>query len=546
MKEKNYREDELPDLDQQLESLPDESGYHDQKKKAEGKSRSRRTDGEPKKKVERSRLKNGQRRPKETQAERSGSSKKKEKQMTNKELTRVTYIFVTLFLVLMGYLVYFNVVKSKEVVNSTYNIRQDLLADRVLRGSITDKNGEVLAQTVTNDDGSETREYPEGEVFAHVVGYDTNGKSGLESEANFQLLTSHEFFLNQMKNEFKNQKNTGDSVITTLNADLQSTAYNALGDRRGAVVAIEPSTGKILVEMSRPDFDPNTISQNWDTLVNDSNDSSLLNRATNGAYPPGSTFKVVTALDYFRTKGSLEGFSYLCEGSITREDHTIRCYGGTVHGQEDFYSAFANSCNSAFAEIGTMLGGSSLKKTAENLLFNKSLPLSSYKKSTFTLNGKSSVAEVMQTAIGQGNTLVSPMHMALITSAIANGGELMKPYLIDSVVSSDGETVKTTEPESYKRLMTTNEANILGKLMKGVVENGTASALNGRGYTVAGKTGSAEFDENGSSHSWFIGYSNVDDPDLVVAIIVENGGTGSEAAVPIAEQIFDAYYYDKQ
>ena len=121
-----------------------------------------------------------------------------------------------------------------------------------------------------------------------------------------------------MKNEFKNQKNTGDSVITTLNADLQSTAYNALGDRRGAVVAIEPSTGKILVEMSRPDFDPNTISQNWDTLVNDSNDSSLLNRATNGAYPPGSTFKVVTALDYFRTKGSLEGFSYLCEGSITR------------------------------------------------------------------------------------------------------------------------------------------------------------------------------------------------------------------------------------
>ena len=118
--------------------------------------------------------------------------------------------------------------------------------------------------------------------------------------------------------------------------------------------------------------------------------------------------------------------------------------------------------------------------------------------------------------------------------------------LVFNVLGFSGETVKTTEPESYKRLMTTNEANILGKLMKGVVENGTASALNGRGYTVAGKTGSAEFDENGSSHSWFIGYSNVDDPDLVVAIIVENGGTGSEAAVPIAEQIFDAYYYDKQ
>ena len=445
---------------------------------------------------------------------------------------------------MISYFIYFQMVKSESVINSSYNSRLDLYAEHVIRGDITTADGTVLAKTTVSDDGSETREYPYGRMFAHVVGYDTNGKSGLESEANFQLLTSHEFFLNQLKNEFKNQKNTGDTVITTLNADLQNTAYNALGDRRGAVVAIEPSTGKILVELSKPDFDPNTIADNWDTLVNDESNSSLLNRATNGAYPPGSTFKVVTALDYFRTKGTLEGFSYLCEGSITKEDHTIRCYGGTVHGQEDFYSAFANSCNSAFAEIGDMLGGSSLKETAEDLLFNKSLPLTSYKKSTFTLTGKSSVAEVMQTAIGQGNTLVSPMHMALITSAIANGGELMKPYLIDSVASSDGETVQTTEPEKYKRLMTVNEANLLGKLMKGVVENGTASALNGRGYTVAGKTGSAEFDENGSSHSWFIGYSNVDDPDLVVAVIVENGGTGSEAAVPIAGQIFDAYYYD--
>lgn len=214
---------------------------------------------------------------------------------------------------MIGYLIYFNYAKSDDFINSPYNTRQDTFSDRVVRGKIISADGQVLAQTNVYEDGTEERTYPYANMFAHVVGYDTNGKSGLESEANFQLLTSHEFFLNQMKNEFKNQKNTGDSVNTTLNADLQSTAYNALGDRRGAVVAIEPSTGKILVEMSRPDFDPNTISQNWDTLVNDSNDSSLLNRATNGAYPPGSTFKVVTALDYFRTKGSLEGFSYLCE-----------------------------------------------------------------------------------------------------------------------------------------------------------------------------------------------------------------------------------------
>ena len=445
---------------------------------------------------------------------------------------------------LIGYLIYFNTIKSDDFINSPYNTRQDTFADRVVRGKIMSSDGEVLAQTNVSEDGTEERSYPYNNVFAHVVGYDSNGKSGLESEANFQLLSSHEFFLNQIRNEFMGTKNTGDTVVSTLNAALQTTAYNSLGDRRGAVVALEPSTGKILALVSKPDFDPNTISENWDTLVNDETNSSLLNRATMGQYPPGSTFKVVTALDYFRTRGSFNGFSFDCQGSITKENHTIQCYNGEVHGTEDFYTAFANSCNCAFAEIGTELGGSSLLKTSEDLLFNKKLPLTSYRKSSFTLNGSSGIPLIMQTAIGQGNTLVSPMHMALITSAIANDGLLMKPYLIDKVTNAGGDTIRTTEPTDYKRLMTSNEAALLGKLMEGVVQNGTASALNGRGYTVAGKTGSAEYDENGSSHSWFIGYSNVDKPDLVVAIIVEGGGTGSEAAVPIAADLFDAYYFD--
>ena len=473
-------------------------------------------------------------------AEREINKKKKRR---NKEYTLVSAFFVLIFVSLIGYVIYFNAAKSEDFINSPYNTRQDTFSDRVVRGKIESADGQVLAQTNVYEDGSEERVYPYNNIFAHVVGYDSNGKSGLESEANFQLLTSHSFFLEQMKNEFKGNKNTGDTVVSTLNANLQVTAYNALGDRRGAVVALEPSTGKILAMVSKPDFDPNTIAENWQWLVSDENDSSLLNRATNGAYPPGSTFKVVTALDYFRKKGSFEGYSYLCQGNITMEEHTIQCYGGTVHGQEDFYSAFAHSCNCAFADMGISLGGGSLRDTAEDLLFNKKLPLTSYKKSIFSLDKNSGTPLTMQTAIGQGNTLVSPMHMALITSAIANNGVLMTPYLIDKVVNNSGDVIKTTESTSYKRLMSSNEANLLGKLMKDVVEYGTASALNGRGYTAAGKTGSAEFDENGSSHSWFIGYCNVDDPDLVVAVIVENGGTGSEAAVPVAASIFDAYYY---
>ena len=467
----------------------------------------------------------------------------KKRRAKNREYIFVSYFFVAIFVGLIGYLIYFNAVRSEDFINSPYNTRQDTFSDRVVRGPILSSDGEILAKTDVYDDGTEQRIYPYENIFSHVVGYDTNGKSGLESEANFSLLTSHEFFLDQMQNEFRGEKNMGDTVVSTLDANLQVTAYNALGDRRGAVVAIEPSTGKIRAMVSKPDFNPNTLAQDWDTLVNDETNSSLLNRATMGQYPPGSTFKIVTALDYFRTKGTFEGYSYLCQSSAALGEHTINCYNNTVHGQEDFYSAFANSCNCAFADIGVDLGGSSLKETSEDLLFNQELPYTSYKQSSFSLDGSSPTPLVMQTSIGQGNTLVSPLHMGLITCAIANGGVLMRPYLIDRIENSTGDLVKETEPAAYRRLISTNEANLLGKLMQNVVNYGTASALSGRGYTAAGKTGSAEFDENGSSHSWFIGYCNVDDPELVVAIIVENGGTGSEAAVPIAGQIFDAYYY---
>ncbi len=460
----------------------------------------------------------------------------------NREYAIVSWMFVLMFAGLIAYVIYFNTFESENFINSPYNTRQDTFSDRVIRGRIISSDGEVLARTDVYDDGTEQRTYPYSNYFAHAVGFDSNGKSGLESEANFQLLTSHQFFLDQMKNELFGNKNMGDDVVTSLSASLQMAAYNALGDRRGGIIAMEPSTGRILAMVSKPDFDPNTIAYNWNYLIADENDSSLLNRATNGAYPPGSTFKLVTALDYYRKHGTLEGYSYNCEGTITMQDHTIHCYANSVHGQENLYSAFANSCNCAFADIGVALGGESLNATAEDLLFNKKMPFTTYKSSTFSLNASSPVPLVMQTAIGQGNTLVSPAHMALITCAVANGGTIMKPTLIDKVVSADGQTVSETKPQTAGRMMSGNEAEMLQGLMKAVVDYGTASALSGRSYTAAGKTGSAEFDENGSSHSWFIGYSNVDDPDLVVAIIVENGGTGSESAVPIAAQMFDTYY----
>ena len=450
--------------------------------------------------------------------------------------------FLLLFIALICRLIYFTEWESEDFINSPYNARQDSMADRVVRGRILSSDGEVLARTDVYDDGTEERVYPYGEIFSHVVGYDSHGKSGLESDANFQLLSSHEFFLSQMRNEFQGKKNMGDDCITTLDSNLQETAYYALGDRRGAVCVMEPSTGKILAMVSKPDFDPNSIPYDWEYLISDENDSSLLNRVTDGAYPPGSIFKIVTVLDYYRKHGTVDGYQFYCDGQISVGEDSIHCYQYAVHGEEDLYSAFANSCNCAFSQIGLELGAGSLAETAASLLFNGRLPLSSYRSSTFSLTNEASVSKLMQTAIGQGDTLVSPIHMALLTCAIANGGKLMRPYLIDRIRSSTGAEVRRYKPAVQMDLMTEKEASLLGRMMEQVVSEGTGYALNGRGYTAAGKTGSAEYDEEGSSHAWFIGYCNVDSPELAVAVIIEGGGAGSETAVPVAARIFDAYY----
>lgn len=467
----------------------------------------------------------------------------KRKNMGNNELARVTYMFVTLFLVMIGYLVYFNVVKSKDVINSPYNVRQDLLSERVVRGKILDSSGEVLAQTKVSADGTETRSYPYGEMYAHVVGYSTKGKAGIESIQNFNLLTSNAFILEKLANEFKDEKNMGDSVVTTLNTTLQKAAYNGLGNNKGAVVVMEASTGKILAMVSKPTYDPNTVAVNWDSL-NNSESSPLLNRSTLGQYAPGSTFKILTALEYMREHSDYNSYRHVCNGSVTTDGTTISCYNSKAHGEEALKDAFANSCNTAFTQIGLGLDYAKWKNTAADLLFGQELPCDlSYNTSKFQLTKNSDSAEVMMTAMGQGNTLVSPYHMALITSAIANGGTLMKPYLVQEITNYAGTSVKKYMPEKYTELMTSEEAAQLTEYMKAVVDYGTGTSLSGQSYSVAGKTGTAEVSVDKSQyHSWFVGFSNVDNPELVVSVIVENSNKSGVTATSVAKNIFNAYY----
>ena len=448
----------------------------------------------------------------------------------------------------MGYIVYFTVVRAGTFVNSPYNQRQDAFAKNVVRGSITDRNGNVLAETQVADDGTETRYYPYGSLFSHVIGYndDDLGRTGLESVENFELLTSNAFFIQKIQNEFNGSKNQGDTVVTTLDADLQQAASDALGSYKGAVVVMEADTGKILAMVSKPDYDPNEIASDWQTLNTDEENSPLLNRATGGSYAPGSVFKIVTTLAYMRQNSNYRDYSYNCTGSITEGNTTIPCAGGNVHGQEDLESSFANSCNSSFANIGLQLDIAGFRDTAEDLLFNSPLPgVLDYTKSSFVLDQNSPTSEIMMTAMGQGRTTVSPYHIALITQAVANGGTLMDPYLVDSVTNYTGTEVRRNVPKSYARLMTSDEASQLKEYMTAVVEEGTGSVLSGRSYTVAGKTGTAEYstDDSNRTHSWFTGFTNVDNPELVITVITEgsDGSVGGKA-VSIAGNILDSYY----
>ena len=523
-KQNNYGQD---DLDMELANLPDEEELRRQRRQQQ-KAREER------------KLRQEQREEESAKKQKT----KKTKRMTNKEITRVTYMFVTLFLVMIGYLVYFNVVKSKDVINSVYNIRQDILAERVIRGKILDSEGNILAQTVTADDGTETREYPYGDMFTHTVGYAVKGKSGVESIQNFNLLTSNAPFLEKLMKEFQNQKNVGDNVVTTLNSDLQAAAYNALGNNKGAVVVLEPSTGKILAMVSKPSFDANTVSENWDNLINDKN-SVLVNRATQGQYTPGSVFKLVTTLSFMRQNADYEAYLNDCSGETTVDGTTIHCYANQAHGQETLADAVANSCNTAFSGIGLQLDISKWQDTAKDLLFNTKLKCDLVSnQSSFSLDKSADSASVMMTAIGQGDTLVSPYHMAMITAAIANGGKLMKPYLVDEITNYQGTRVKKYMPEKYTDLMTSEEAAVLTEYMKRVISYGTGTSLSGESYTVAGKTGTAEVSMDKTQvHSWFVGFSNVDNPDLAVAVVVENADTSSITGISVAKQIFNAYYY---
>ncbi len=476
---------------------------------------------------------------------RKSEQKKKNKKKKNIQIMIVTWGFILLFLGMAGYITQYALTHQQEHLNNSYNGRQQLLAAQNRRGNIFSAEGELLAHTLVDEEGKERREYPYQNLFSHVVGYATNGKMGIESQANYYLINSSIPLSQKAELDAEGKKYPGDNVYTTLNVDLQQVAFTALGVYQGAVIVTEPSTGKILAMVSKPDFNPEQIASIWDELVADKDSSILLNRVTQGLYPPGSTFKIITALEYIKENpDSYSGYNYNCTGAITRGEDRIQCYHGTVHGAVDFKRSFAKSCNTSFANIGLSLDKTKFAKTLEQLLFNKELPTPlSSGVSRIDVSLETTDSDMMQISIGQGTTSITPLLLNMVTCAIANDGILMEPYVIDYVQSSMGEKVKTFNGSTYGKLMEPQEAEILKGLMTDVVEEGTASKLKGLSYTAAGKTGSAEFGTvKGDSHAWFTGFAPAQDPEICVTIIIEGAGAGGDYAVPIAKRIFDTYF----
>ncbi len=456
----------------------------------------------------------------------------------------ITYFVIAIFVAMLANIIIFTIRDADTVIANSYNKRENIYANKVIKGSILSSDGEVLAETIVDDEGNETRYYPYENMFSHVVGYDSNGQSGLEMMSTYYLLTSNQNIIRQVYNALADKKNIGNNVITTLDYDLQETAYYALGYNNGAVVVIEPSTGKMLVSVSKPDFNPNNI----DSLIvsEDSESSYLLNRATQGLYPPGSTFKIITALEYMRENSNYLNYSYKCNGEDVFNGVGIHCYNYKVHGNINLKDSLAYSCNTSFSNIGISLDKAKYRNLCEDFLFNKDLPFDGYySKSKFVINEKSDTSSMPQTAIGQGDTLITPLHNAMIMCTIANGGVLMKPYLIDRIESCEGNLVKKFKPDTYGKIITAKEAKEISNMLSGVTDYGTASDyFYGADYKVIGKTGTAEYNENGDSHSWFVGYSNPDNPDIVVCVLVENASSSGASASYIARLIFDKYYLD--
>lgn len=476
---------------------------------------------------------------------------------------------------------------SNHVVTSTdgstiSNVRPVLMTQRVLRGAIVDRRERVLAES-TMINGIARRVYPlagqyDMTAFGHILGFFSPryGQSALEATYNEYLSGERGNEWQVLLNEWTGEVQRGNSLTLTLDAELQARVAALLGDRRGAVVVLDPRTGAILAMVSRPGFDPGQlvvdpatpdlaaerqrVSDYWALLNRDDAGQPLLNRATQGRYPPGSTFKTVTAvavLEYW-LQGQPDQITcpneYYPQPDAPPIVNAVDNLGAQIGEPATLERVYAFSCNTAFAQYAVRLGAERLTEVAQrfnifapNRLPNGFRPLRDLPSEPSLLSVQADFLNqpraLADTGYGQGQLLVSPLQMALVAATIGNDGVMMQPYLVQRVNRPDGSTIWQANPYSLRRVMSNQTADRMRSYMAAVAQYGFGRSISQYvNWPVGGKSGTAEHIPGATPHAWFIALGPIDTPRYAVAVIIEQGGEGSGVAARLAGEVLAAAF----
>ena len=465
--------------------------------------------------------------------------------MADRKIRKHIVVAAAFLLALIGvqilYLAKLSVWDGDALAAHPLNTRSVLMEQDIRRGRIIDHNGRVLAESDTTG----RRSYPYGRILAPVTGYQTEryGATGVEQVTGQELsgVTTDVAHMGPLRTLLR--ADAGYDVRLTVDAELSEAAWNALGSRRGAVVVLDAATGAVLAMVSAPSFDPASAEQQWNELSSRA-DSPLVNRAAQGLYPPGSTFKTLIADAALEAGVTNVDEVFTCTGELAiGKDYVLHESHGEVHGKLHLADALRESCNVTFATLALRLGASGLSSACERFgigteLTSPELPMT---RAHVPALKDLSDGEIAQLGIGQGALLVTPLQMALVADAFANGGRIMQPYLVEQVLTTQGMPLYEASPAVWWTATTAERAAVIDGYMADVVAAGTGTAADVSGVRVTGKTGTAE-NASGTDHAWFIGSAERGGRKIVMAVLVEEGGFGGRSAAGIARTVIQKHF----
>jgi penicillin-binding protein A len=473
-------------------------------------------------------------------------------------IMRLFATVVLLFAVLVVWTSKWSVLDAKDLRDNALNKRPLLAQLHVKRGAIKARDGSLLARSVRGQGGTYRRGYPAGSLFGHPVGYAVvalNQLAGIERYRNDELSGQGDE-LGSLADQLQGKRQQGDTVLTTLDPEAQRIATDQLAAvGAGAVVALDPRTGAVLVMASTPGYDPNDLGEPgvFRRLNSEGSGAPLLDRSTQSSYAPGSTFKVITAA------AAIDSGTYTPD-SVVNGDSPKTISGVPMrndldesYGDISLTTAMTNSVNTVFGQIGEALGKRTMGDYMRRFGFYRRPPLD-YPPDEMLASGErlggrllpvtSDQVDVGRMAIGQDKLAVTPMQMAMVVAAVANGGKLMAPHLTDRIVDPDGRTVDRVEPRVAGTPISARTAEQVNRMMRTVVESGTGTAVQLPGIEVAGKTGTAEIGAVGANLTQpsFVAFAPADAPRIAIAVTVERseGGFGGTVAAPIARAVLES------